>query len=278
MSEIQLTPATGYDTSRMRFSVPIDGTVPESIPKIEFKRIIITTKYDDGQEGPLIIPTGRVFSFGVQENIDPKTRKVNGYVVPLCLFDREAPTQYQKEWVETFDNIVERIKTHLIKVREEIGDYNLELSDLKKFNPLYWKKDKGKIVSGTGPTLYTKLIESRKNGTILTLFFDKHDNPINAIDLLGKYLHTEAAVKIESIFIGAKITLQVKLYEASEIELTKGGMSRLMARPKAITEVKINDSMNPMTDPTENKDDILDSDNEDVMYLTKIKNPIKKGC
>ena len=36
-------------------------------------------------------------------------------------------------------------------------------------------------------------------------FFDVNDEPINALDLMGKYCYTKAAIKIESIFIGSKI-------------------------------------------------------------------------
>jgi hypothetical protein len=43
-------------------------------------------------------------------------------------------------------------------------------------------------------------------------------------------------VKIESIFVGAKISLQVKLYEAV-VEPSKMGMKRLLARPKARSKV-----------------------------------------
>ena len=49
---------------------------------------------------------------------------------------------------------------------------------------------------------------------------------------MGKYCFTTAAIKIESIFIGSKISLQVKLYEAV-IEPQSSGMKRLLARPKA---------------------------------------------
>jgi hypothetical protein len=53
---------------------------------------------------------------------------------------------------------------------------------------------------------------------------------------MGKHCYTNAAVKIESIFIGAKISLQVKLYEAV-VEPSKMGMKRLLARPKASSKV-----------------------------------------
>ena len=50
--------------------------------------------------------------------------------------------------------------------------------------------------------------------------------------MIGKYCYTTAAVKIESIFIGNKISLQVKLYEAV-IEPVQQGGNRLLPRPAA---------------------------------------------
>ena len=256
MSEnTQLTPANGFDTKKIIFSEPQTGVIPDSKPQISFKRILIQTKNDDGTIGDLIIPTQRLFSFGVSENMSQETGVVNGYVMPLCLWNRDNPTIEEKAWTTTFDNIVEHCKKHLINNREEIGQYELEMNDLKKFNPLYWKKDKGKIVEGTGPTLYAKLIVSKKqDNKIVTMFFDKNDTEIQGLDLLGKYCWVNGAVKIESIFIGNKISFQVKLYEA-EVEKMQTGMRRLLPRAKTSNRV--------LTKPTSNKPPMDDDDDDD---------------
>ena len=92
----QITPIQGYDTKRMVFSEPISGTIPDSKPKIEFKRINISTKNEDGSTGELILPTTRLFSFGVSENTSQETGKVNGYTFPLCLWNKDCPTEEEK--------------------------------------------------------------------------------------------------------------------------------------------------------------------------------------
>lgn len=230
---IQLTSASGYNTSMMSFSEPFTGAIPGS--NLQYKRISILTQYPDGSQGPLILPTERVFSFGVSENIDQGSGKVNGYTLPLCLWNRDGPTKNEKEWTTTFDNIVERCKDHVLENREELGQYELERSDLKKLNPLYWKREKGKIVEGTGPTLYAKLIVSKKQEKIISEFYDQDNRDIDPLSLKQKYCTTKAAVKIESIFIGTKISLQVKICEA-EIKLMQSGIPRLM-RQKADTRV-----------------------------------------
>jgi len=86
MSEnTQLTSASGYDTKRMLFSEVQNGSIPNSTPQINYKRINIQTRNEDGTTGDLILSTSKLFSFGVSENTDPNTGKVNGYVMPLCL-------------------------------------------------------------------------------------------------------------------------------------------------------------------------------------------------
>lgn len=235
----QLIDPSNYDESQMIFSEPVSGSIPGGGPSISFQRINISTQNPDGSTGELVIPTGRLFSFGVSENTSPDTGKVNGWTLPLCLWNRDGASKEEKAWSNTFDRIVEKCIDHILDNKEELDKYDLERSDLKKFNPLYWKKEKkvvnGKaqlvVADGTGPTLYSKLIYSKKNEKFVTKFFDKDDQPIDPLELIGKYCYTTSAVKIESIFIGNKISLQVKLYEAV-IEPVQTGMKRLL-RPKA---------------------------------------------
>ena len=246
----QITPVEGYDVSRMVFSEPISGSIPDSKPKIEFKRINISTRNEDGSSGELIFPTSRLFSFGVSENTSQETGSVNGYTFPICLWNRDAPTDQEKTWTKVFEQVIDHCINHLVENKEEIEMFDLTRADLTKskggLNPLYWKKEKhtgsdGKtvlrVVPGSGPTLYTKLIYSKKSNKFLSQFFDTNDEPLNALDLMGKYCYTNAAIKVESIFIGSKISLQIKLYEAV-IEPAATGMKRLLVqRPKANSKV-----------------------------------------
>jgi hypothetical protein len=230
----QLTTASGYDTKRMIFSDPQAGSIPNSVPQINYKRITIQTKNPDGTIGDLILSTSKLFSFGVSENANPETGKVNGYVMPICLWnrDKDSVTKEEKDFTDAFDAIIEKCKEHLVAHREEIEQYDLALSDLKKFNPLWWKREKGKIVDGTGPTLYAKLITSKKQDKIVTMFYDANGDTVDPLSLNGKYCYVNAAVKFESVFIGNKISMQIKLYEC-EVRLADTGMKRLMKRPTA---------------------------------------------
>jgi hypothetical protein len=280
-----IDPSTGsYDTSQMVFSEPVGGSIPGGGPSISFQRINIGTKNSDGTMGDLVLKTGRLFSFGVSENTSPDTGKVNGWTMPLCLWSRDGATPEEKAWTDAFDQIVEKCIDHVIDHKEELDKYDLERSDLKKFNPLYWKKEKkivnGKpqlvVAEGTGPTLYSKLIYSKKKENFITKFYDQNDEPIDPLDLLGKYSYVTAAVKIESIFVGNKISLQVKLYEA-DVEPTQGGMKRLLTRPKAdtsVSEVKSATSKPPMED--DDDDDESDDGSIEISPTPAPKPVVKK--
>lgn len=274
-----LTPVKGYNTSKMVFSEPSIGSIPDSKPKIEFKRINISTVNEDGSIGELVLPTGRLFSFGVSENTSQETGKVNGHTFPLVLWNRDGPTEEEKEWTDKFNDIVDKCIDHILDVKDDIDCLELTKSDLTKnkggLNPLYWKRekhinDKGKtmlrVVPNTGPTLYTKLIFSKKNNKFVSQFFNVQDKLVDPLELLGKYCHATCAIKIESIFIGNKISLQVKLYEAV-IEPVTTGLKRLLRhkteRPTPQSKVlasKDNFSLNSVDE--DEKDDDNDDDND----------------
>lgn len=243
----QLSDPENYDVQKMIFSDPVSGGQIAGT-----RRILITTMNKDGTVGDLILPTERVFSFGVSENKSIDKQTVNGHVLPLCLWNKDAPTKREKQWTTTFDAIVEHIKDYLLEHKEDLELYDLTVADLKKLNPLYWKREKGKIVEGTGPTLYAKLIESKKNNKILTMFFNEEGETIDPLSLSGKYCYANGAIKIESIFLGSKISLQVKLYEAT-VSVTDNGFKPLL--PKARSKTAGSLLKNGSAPPIDEEDD-----------------------
>lgn len=208
----QLTSAFGYDVKNIRFRKPVDGSILNDT--VKFKRIAIGTRNPDGTLGELVIPTLSVYSFGLSENVNPQTQKADGHSLSLCLYSKDNPSDEQKKWVETFNSIVEYIKQYLLDHKDDIEKYELEPADLKKFNPLYYKKDKGKIVDGTGPTLYAKVMQNKKTDSITTPFCDENGRDIDPLSILGKRCYATAAIKFEGVFIGSRISLQIKVYEA----------------------------------------------------------------
>lgn len=233
-TETQLTSAFGYDVKNVRFRKPVDGSILNDT--VKFKRIAIGTRNPDGSLGELVIPTLPVYSFGLSENVNPQTSKTDGYSLSLCLYNKDSPTDEQKKWVETFNAIVEHIKQYLLDHKDDIEKYELEPADLKKLNPLYYKKEKGKIVDGTGPTLYAKVMQNKKTNSITTPFCDDNGNDLDPLSILGKRCYATAAIKFEGIFIGSKISLQVKVYEA-KVKLIDSAPRRFLQSMSASSAV-----------------------------------------
>jgi hypothetical protein len=120
---------------------------------------------------------------------------------------------------------------------------------------LYFKKDKGKVIEGTGPSLYAKLIISKKQNKVVTMFFGKNGENLDAMELKGKYCYAIGAIKIESIFIGNKISIQAKLYEA-EIHPMDSTMKKLLTRPTPQPRVLVTENTsNPMNNEADAEDD-----------------------
>jgi len=254
----------------MVFSKPLIGTIPNS--SMSFKRINIGTRNEDGTLGELIFETERLFSFGISENTDPSSGKITGYSMGLCMWSKDGATKKEKEWTDTYNAVVEKCKEHLIENSSSLGLHDLEKSDLKKFGALYRKRDdKGKIVESVGPTLSAKLIQNKKDNNVMTVFYDQNGNDINYTTLVGKkFCNIKGAIKIESIFIGAKIAFQVKLYE-TEVQMIESGMKRLLPRPIVKPAVTSTTASNPLLDdeptqPVTNKSPVTQKINEKKGY------------
>jgi len=231
MSQNQLS---NYDfkTENMVFSKPEIGSIPGQ--KINFKRVRLACRNPDGSIGDLIFSTPeKIHTFGLQESRDLTSNKLNGYVLPLCLWGRNGPSENEKKFTDVFSLVSDHCKQYLLEHREDIEKYDLDMSDLKKFNPLFWKMDKGKPVEGKGPMLYSKVIMNKKNNKISTIFVDEATNKeIDPFTILNKPCSVTAALKFESIFVGNKISLQVKLYEVV-VRLIENNSMRGLLRPNA---------------------------------------------
>ena len=272
MENTQLRSAVGYNVENMTFSKVQIQKIGDT--GMSSKRINIGTKNDDGTEGELVFITEKLFSFGVCENIDQKTNQINGYTMPICLHSKDGASDEEKAFTDVFGQIIEKCKDYLIDNKKELKMKDLEKSDLRKLNPIYYKKNSdGEIVDGATPTLYAKLIVSKKNGQnkIITEFFDSvTGEPYNALDLIGKYCYTRAVIKIESLFLGSlKISLQVKLYEA-EVNLINSGVKRLLSRPQAKPQV-MNLTNTRVTNPMNIDDDDDDNDHDEIVDSSSIK-------
>lgn len=268
MSSTCLSNPESYNVAKMRFgNAQKNELKQENGPVIKYFRVPVSTVNEDGSIGELVFETTELFSFGVSVNKNDSD-KITGYTLPLCLWNKDGASRAEKAFSDLLEKIVERCKDHLLQdeVRKSIGQPDLERAELKKLNNfIYFKKDENKnIVQGAGPILYPKLIESKKAGKIITGFYDESDNHLDPLTLIGKLCWVKAAVKIESIFVGSKISIQVKLYEAN-LRVVEGGTKRLLQRPKGESVVTIAPAAAAENDDDEeeNADKINDNDDDE---------------
>ena len=162
----------------------------------------------------------------------------------------------------------EYIKQYLIDNKGTFGKWELEMSDLKRFNPLYWKMEKGKVVEDKGPTLYAKCLYDRKNDKINTVFVnDETKEIINPQSIIGQRCYVSFALKVEGIFIGNKISLQVKLSEVL-FRLKETGIKSLLCPEATLAnEIAGEDSSD---EEVEEEEDGEDEEEEEVEEEEKV--------
>jgi hypothetical protein len=231
-----------YKTSEMVFMNASKSEVPSAPgkPAIRTFRIPIRTRNPDNSIGNLVFAPEQLFTFGVSENKDDKTQSVNGFTLPLTLFGKDGPTENQHKFVETVKEIIECCKQHLLKddIRKSIMKPQLKYDALEKMDKiLYYKLDEetGLPVEGRGPSMYPKLYTRKDDfGGILitTEFFDKTGRNLDPTNLIAKYGYTTPAIVFDSIFIGAVISIQLRVMEA-QIDLINSTGKRLLPRPRA---------------------------------------------
>lgn len=243
MSNKQLSSVSAFDVEKIVFSEAKETSIPGSY------RITIGTQYPNGTVGPLLFSTDNVYSFGIQENKSlDKDVRTTGYSIPLCLWNQDGPTEHQTQFIDTLERVSDYIKKYMLRpeVKKSVKKYDLVESDMRKFSPLWYKKEDGEVVQGRGPMLYPKLM-CDKNLQIFTVIADKSGADLDPMQLLGQKCIVRACIKIESIFIGSKISLQVKVLEL-EVQQQGNQRQRLICRqpPSESVVYEDADTLNPL--------------------------------
>ena len=168
-------------------------------------------------------------SFGVEEFQNEQGRATN-HSVSLSLIDMNNPTDQQTNLVRDFSAFIERVKDHILSIKKEIKKPTLDKSDLKKFNPMYQSVDEDGNAKGTAwyfsPKLMERKIYNKDDPSDVSLKmetkffldgqFDEQGEPVEVspLDFVGKkHFKFRGAVKVESIYVGSKISLQCKIYD-----------------------------------------------------------------
>jgi hypothetical protein len=222
----RLSEVNSLNVSDIQFSKPEVNKVPGQ--SVTYQRIRIGIQKND-QLSDLIIPSPKdLLCWGLQEQRDQQTDNLTGYQCPIVLWSSGTPTTEEKAFTDKFEEICDYIVNYLVENRSSFGKHDLISSDLRKFNPLYWKTEKGVRVENKGPTLYARCLYSKKNESIDTIFYDENKcQQVNPLSVLGKHFFTRFALKLESIYIGTKISLQFKLQEVG-FRLKENSMKSLL--------------------------------------------------
>jgi hypothetical protein len=199
-----LTEFNKLNTQSIIFGNKFDGHHRTIIP--------IGVKTDDEDIAPLIISTpSNLLSFGIQEITDKETSNTIGYQMPICLWGKRRVSDDERLFSSKLEEIAETCKNFLRGIKDEINVDDRMIDDIRILN---WKYQNGERNEEKGPLLYTKLMLHNKNNRIMTYFIDEEiDTMVDPFDLLNKKCIVTAAIKLENIIIGRRISISVRLYE-----------------------------------------------------------------
>jgi len=279
----QLIDPEVFDASRVVFDDPVAESIPGQ-PGTNY-RINLGYKNPDNTEGFLILGFDTCYCFGISENVDLNSKALNGYNAAISLYDINGATSKQQKTVEALQEIIQQCKKNILKdsTQEAMGkiddDDKILESDLRKINLIFWKKENGKPNPEMGGTIYPKLIWSKArtdtktnkqiSSKMMTRFYNEDDvdedgNPIevNPLDYVGKRFQITPAIKIESIFIGAKISIQAKVYEAFVKETESGPKRLLVYKPQRSEDVIVVNTPDQRSEPSKTSFEELENDDE----------------
>ncbi len=203
MTDYKLSSFQDLTTEDIVFQDPFQGT---------HRTIIPLGIQEDGEDKPLIINTPpNLLSFGIQEIVDKEKNIVVGYQMPICLWGKKKVSEEEKMFTNKFEEVMEYIKEFLRTIKDEI---NVTEEMIDQMNILNWKYENGKRRLDKGPLLYSKLLMNNRTNKIMTSFFNEEDSSmLEPFDLINQKCIVTAALKIENIIIGRKISVQIKLFE-----------------------------------------------------------------
>jgi hypothetical protein len=293
----QISDPCNFNIDNLIFDEPIKTEV-SGIPP--YYRINLATKIDKS-ESELVFQMERCRMFGIKENRDMNTNNLTGYSAGMMMFDQLSPSERQMKTLETFQQIVEKCKDHLMQpdIKKKINKTAIKVREqLDTINPVSFMKNKEtQEPDMNAPVLNAKLIYAKAKkdkdgndieGRMISRFYSEDDvdengepQVIDPLDFLNKKGSIIAAIRFESIFVGKDIKIQVKIYEAAiKTDDLSSGFKRLLRFGNVSNDTIININMEssvPESDSFQiNTSDQISLDDEDDESSKKLKKKSKK--
>lgn len=199
---------------------------------------------------PLIFSSEEVFSFGVSRNtLDTNN---TSYQISLCLYERENPKDVEIKWAAKYEELA-TICRHYLK-KSEFKKFKGQIDAMKG---LSWKANE--IGDADGPKLYPKIMYNQKKEEFITVFMDDNDQIIDdPTTILDKRCKVAVALRFESIFVGSKVALQVRVNDASIISWIEAYKPKALITKRTSPKINKNEKAE-----TEDESDLNSSSDED---------------
>lgn len=248
----ELIDLSTFDSTNLFFDTPMEFEIQQGNKTIKYYKIGVGAKNKGGIGEFVFDLPFFCHSFGIDEYQNESGKPTN-HSVSLSLVDMNNPTEEQTDLVARFSEIIEKVKDHLVSVKKEIKKPTLEKNDLKKFNPMYQSLDDDGNPKGTAWYFSPKLLErktfNKEDPTdvqikIETKFYlddqtDEQGEPleISPLEFIGKkHFKFRGAIKVESIYIGSKISLQCKIYDGVVRHVSNERKRLVVINKKAVQE------------------------------------------
>lgn len=202
---------------------------------------------------PLVFPSEEVFSFGVCRN----TLDTNGisYQISLCLYDRESPKDDEIRWAAKYEELATVCREHL-----KVLDKKLK-NQADTIKGLSWKEND--IGNADGPKLYPKIMFNQKKEEFITVFLDENEEVVDdPTTILDRRCKIRVALRFESIYVGSKFALQVRVNDVAVSKWIEAYKPKAMIVRKKTTTPK-NDS--PISSSSKGvKSTVAESEESDI--------------
>jgi len=221
-----------FDKGNLFFDAPQEMEIQQGNKSIKYYKIGLGNQTGEGVGEFIFSIPNFCHAFGIDE-FQNEQGKTTNHNISLSMIDNtatESGKKYQLDLITSFNDIIDKIKDHLIAKKKEIKKPTLDRSDLKNLSPIRQSIDEDGNPKGDAWYFAPKLMErkiynksdpSDVQTKIETKFyqdgeFDDKGNPleINPLDFVGKkHFKFRGAIKLENIYIGSKISLQCKVYD-----------------------------------------------------------------